>query len=273
MMFKKLFKQATSAPRRPARRLVHRKTLHARAASSRNEVDDYESEPEPSMKLSQAFIVVLILHVVAVAGIYGFNTLKEKPSAAKTAAAPPPVENASTEQAAASVPAPDTIAAPATTHQTHTVVPGDTLRRLATKFKTSVESLEKANNLTSTSIIKVGQVLIVGSTPLPAHAESSSVPAAPKADPTPAIVAKAPPVKPPLANKLPAPAPAAPKPLPAAAVAEAAPSSSGKVHVVAKGDNPYSIAKKFQVTQASLMKANNIDDPRKLQIGQKLVIP
>jgi LysM repeat protein len=73
-----------------------------------------------------------------------------------------------------------------------------------------------------------------------------------------------------LANKLPAPAPAAPKPLPAA---EAAPSSSGKVHVVAKGDNPYSIAKKFQVTQASLMKANNIDDPRKLQIGQKLVIP
>ena len=31
------------------------------------------------MKLSQAFVVVLVLHVVAVAGIYGFNQLKEKP--------------------------------------------------------------------------------------------------------------------------------------------------------------------------------------------------
>jgi LysM repeat protein len=43
--------------------------------------------------------------------------------------------------------------------------------------------------------------------------------------------------------------------------------------VVAKGDNPYSIAKKFKVTQDALMKANNIDDPRKLKIGQKLAIP
>ena len=72
-----LFKKTKPVVQRTNRRLVSRKRLHARAASSRDEVEEYESESEPSMKLSQAFIVVLILHVVAVGGIYGFNKLKE----------------------------------------------------------------------------------------------------------------------------------------------------------------------------------------------------
>ena len=80
-----IFKKNTTTPRRLARRLVARKTIHAQAASSRNEVEEYENESEPSMKLSQAFIVVLVLHVVAVAGVYGFNQLKEKPARPATA--------------------------------------------------------------------------------------------------------------------------------------------------------------------------------------------
>ncbi|MEA3188101.1 MAG: hypothetical protein QOD99_1931, partial [Chthoniobacter sp.] len=31
---------------------------------------------EPNMKLSSAFVVVLVLHVVAVGGIYAFNSIK-----------------------------------------------------------------------------------------------------------------------------------------------------------------------------------------------------
>jgi LysM repeat protein len=38
------------------------------------EFDDYG--PEPNMKLSHAFLVVLALHVVAVGGLYAFNTIK-----------------------------------------------------------------------------------------------------------------------------------------------------------------------------------------------------
>ena len=46
-----------------------------------------------------------------------------------------------------------------------------------------------------------------------------------------------------------------------------------KVYTVAKGDNPVNIAKKFKVSYDDLLSANHIDDPRKLKIGQKLIIP
>ena len=48
---------------------------------------------------------------------------------------------------------------------------------------------------------------------------------------------------------------------------------SGKVYVVAKGDNPVAIAKKLKVPYDDLLSINHIDDPHKLQIGQKLIIP
>jgi LysM repeat protein len=53
----------------------------------------------------------------------------------------------------------------------------------------------------------------------------------------------------------------------------AKPSDSGKVYVVAKGDNPVTIAKKLKVSYDELLDLNHISDPRKLQIGQKLLIP
>jgi LysM repeat protein len=48
---------------------------------------------------------------------------------------------------------------------------------------------------------------------------------------------------------------------------------SHKVYVVAKGDNPVSIAKKFKISYDDLIALNHIDDPRKLRVGQKLLIP
>ena len=50
-------------------------------------------------------------------------------------------------------------------------------------------------------------------------------------------------------------------------------SSSGKTYVVKKGDNPVGIAKKLKVSYSDLIAINHIDDPRKLKIGQKLVVP
>jgi LysM repeat protein len=54
---------------------------------------------------------------------------------------------------------------------------------------------------------------------------------------------------------------------------EKAPVSSGKFYTVVKGDNPVTIAKKLQVSYGNLITLNHIEDPRKLQIGQKLLIP
>jgi LysM repeat protein len=51
------------------------------------------------------------------------------------------------------------------------------------------------------------------------------------------------------------------------------PVSSGKTYVVKKGDKPVTIAKKLKVPYDDLMALNHIEDPRKLRIGQKLLIP
>lgn len=258
-----MFRKNKPTTRRTIRRIVPRKVLKARAASNQDEFDEYETEAEPGMKLSQAFFVVLLLHVLAVGGIYAFNQFKEKPEPPAAAAAepapasapsavdhsasapPPPVSKpAPSEPKTATVPKP--AETPAGKRETYTVVAGDTLRRIAVKFNTTVEALEKANNLSSASIIRTGQVLVVG--PASAAIEEKPAPAVAKEE----------------AKPVPAAPEVAPKP-------EA--QESGKTYTVAKGDNPYNIAKRFNTTQAALMKANNIDDPRKLQIGQKLTIP
>jgi len=50
-------------------------------------------------------------------------------------------------------------------------------------------------------------------------------------------------------------------------------SFSGKTYVVKKGDNPVGIAKKLKVSYNDLIALNHIEDARKLQIGQQLLVP
>ena len=51
------------------------------------------------------------------------------------------------------------------------------------------------------------------------------------------------------------------------------PPSSGKTYIVKKGDKPVTIAKKLNVAYDDLIALNHIEDPHKLQVGQKLLIP
>jgi LysM repeat protein len=51
------------------------------------------------------------------------------------------------------------------------------------------------------------------------------------------------------------------------------PPSSGKTYIVTKGDNPVTIAKRLKISYDDLIALNHIEDPHKLQIGQKLLIP
>lgn len=251
------------APKRTTGRVVQRKKLHARAASKANEIEDYEGESEPGMKLSQAFFVVLVLHVIAVGGIYGFSQFKEH-SKAKSAVKAEAIAAAQKVEA-------DTLAAknlpvvaekPATIPKTYTVVAGDTLKRIASKSNTSISNIEKLNELAPGAVLHVGQVLTVGSMLKTAETEKKPTTANTAG---PSIVAKAPPVK--VTESITA---------KTQAKTDAAPekeSSSKASYIVAKGDTPISIAKKLKVSQETLMKANNIDDPRKLKIGQTIKIP
>ena len=291
------------------------KTLHARAATGEKDFEEYEGESEPNMKFSHALIVVLLLHVLAVGGVFAFNALKgrhlapdrSKPASPQAVAAPAP-EPAAVPANKAAAPAHETartlLAAPAkapskalpeTAAATHTVVAGDTLTRIAAGNKTTVEAIEQANGLGSGSALRIGQTLKIpaktGASKAPAKQEA---PAAKTADAKTAAATKTSETKPATAAKTAEAKPAASavkhpevKPAPAAktqettAAAKPADSepakadapASDKSYTVAKGDNPYAIAKKLKVKYNDLIKANDIKDPTKLQIGQKLIIP
>jgi LysM repeat protein len=121
---------------------------------------------------------------------------------------------------------------------TYTVTRGDNLSSIAKKNKLSKADLASANNLKSTSVLRVGQKLIIPSR-------------TPKAE----------------AGAAPAPAAAA------APVAAEKPSGESSKHVVAPGETLGGIARKYGVKQGDIAVANNITDPRRIQPGQELVIP
>src|SRR4051812_37712878 len=154
---------------------------------------DYEEMSEPNMKLSRALLIVLVLHVVAVAGIIAFNAIKSRQ------AVMPPFS--STKPAAQN---------PATKAPAPSVAASDSAARPREESATTTKSLAKEERK---------------AIPVKPTAETS-----PKAD-----------------NK--------------------------KSYVVAKGDTPLSISHKFKVPFDDLLAANKIEDPHKLKIGQKLVIP
>ncbi len=176
-------------------KLLVRKKLRAstaRRSFSEPEEMDYEEMSEPNMKLSRALLIVLVLHVVAVAGIIAFNTIKSRQGA---------------------FPAPKTAAVPA-------------------KVETAPASAAKIDPSAAPAIAQTNS------------AKTSQAPGKIAKDET-QTAARALPVT----------------------------SESGNFYVIAKGDNPVKIAKKLKVSESELLAVNHIDDPRKLQIGQRLIVP
>jgi len=167
-------------------KLLQRKKLRATTArrSLAGPEMDYEEMSEPNMKLSRALLIVLVLHVVAVAGIVAFNAIKTRQGSPVAAA---PVVNKI-------APAGANNDAAAVVSKTDVTKPAHTLPK----------TLVKTDHLKKN---------------------------------------------------------------------EAGMADSGKTYVVAKGDNPVTIARKLKVSYDELLALNHIDDPRKLQIGQKLLVP
>lgn len=136
-------------------------------------------------------------------------------------------------------PAPETLSmAGDTTGNLYTVQSGDSLWKIARRQNVTVAAIKQANNLTSDAL-KIGQKLQI-----PAAATVNTV-----------------------------------------AAGIATPSSStwlepGKytengqtIHIVDVNETPAIIAKKYGVRTDDLMKANNITDARKINYGQRLIIP
>ena len=179
-------------------KLLTRKKLRAttarRALGVPDEMD-YEEMSEPNMKLSRALLIVLVLHVVAVAGIIAFNTIKTRQGPL------PPISSESVSAKVAPI----------------------------ASAKSERPTLVTATRSDESKVAKV---------PLkPVVKDDRKSDRAKPAENTPTK------------------------------------SDAPKTYVVAKGDNPVSIARKLKVPYDDLMAANHIDDPHKLQIGQKLIIP
>lgn len=252
--------------------------LRARAATvdeTYDDEEDYASEEEPNMKFTHALFVVLVLHIIAVGGVFAFNWMKTKqgPETAPLAKAPVAEKSAEPVAAKPEAPAKPVAAKPANldgwTGKTHTVEPGDTLTHIASIHKVSVGLIEKENEITSYSLLRVGQMLKIPGTEKAAKTETPKANTtkeaflATKVEPAPAKSAGTITAVSRNATETAAPKPAEVK----------TPAASGDVYVVAKGDNPYTIAKKFHVSYNELLSINGIKDATKVQVGQKLKIP
>jgi LysM repeat protein len=185
-------------PNFPGRRKKRLRAATARRSFGASAPVDYEEMSEPNMKLSRALLIVLVLHIVAVAGIIAFNAIKTRQASVASASAP----IITTESSSA----------------------GSKIKAVATAPKSAVAQ----KNVASRDETK------------PSHSPAKAV----AKDEHKSEHAKG---------------------------SENA--DSGRTYVVAKGDNPVTIAKKLKVSYDELIALNHIEDPRKLQIGQKLLIP
>jgi LysM repeat protein len=186
----RIIRKPVKAP--PKRRL--RASAHRVAAKYAD--DDYAAD-EPNVKLSRAFVVVLLLHVVAVGGIFAFSALKDRQSAAVAGKGDEGSESPSATEINAG--------------GAQGMAAKSGLKPISSEAQKLVDLSRTTGGTGSKSQNSSGRL------------EGNAEPA--------------------------------------------------RVYVVQRGDSPAGIAKKFKVSYATLLRTNNIEDPKKLQIGQKLVIP
>jgi len=182
--------------RKPLKVTPRKKLRAAAQRAAKHAEEDYASE-EPNVKLSRAFVVVLLLHIVAVGGIFAFSALKDHQNGSTVGKAEPNNQKAPSAQGSGAREA------------------GVAERSGGKTVPTEIQKLVDSSHISGGSSAKT---------------QNSSL-------------------------------------------APDGASESAKVYVVQKGDSPAGIAKKFKVNYADLLRTNNIEDPKKLQIGQKLVIP
>lgn len=233
------------------------------------------------MKVSKVVLIVVALHVLVIGGIIVFEgcsraksstpdmaanespagqqpdnmtpgapgaPANSMPSPQGPGAANPlaPANSVAGNEAVAPAPSAPA-AAPAPAAHTYVVKKGDSLWKIAKAENLTVGELSRANNLTKTSALKIGQKLSI---PVAAKAEKTSVATA-------SVV------------------PTSTDANGASATAAASPTAgadAGATYTVQSGDSLWKIARKQNVSVAALKQANNLSGDS-LKVGQKLHVP
>lgn len=276
-----------SVKRRPVKKGAFR-TLFANVARKKHRAATAAAAPMPEMEgdvpnlgIARALVVILIIHVVAIAGIFAHSHFFEN-DAAKAAAAEPELLEPAREQPAVAANLPQI----ATGEDFHIVKTGDTYEKIAMANGVEVADLRRANDNTALSadlILRIPARTIVatepeelirlrnGSAVLETPIETTVGSTLPVDDlrsaPMVETDAAAQLVRPNVTREVEAARPVEQAGAPAASAA------SGTKYTVKNGDTFWKIAKANGSTPEAVMKANRITDPRKLRAGMQLVIP
>jgi LysM repeat protein len=232
----------------------------------------------PNLGIARALVVILVIHVVAIAGIFAHSHWFEG-DAAKAAAAPK-------ELLEPAKPLPDSQAALqqiGEDDKPYMVGGGDSYATIAEAHGVTEEELRAANDnmeLRAGRILRIPPRSIVALEPaeLASLREGSAVIEAPVAAPAPVAavvdeIRSAPMVETAAAATPVKVRPGVSRPLEEAPTAAAAAATPSKSYTVKNGDTFWKIAQANGTTPDAIMKANRITDPRKLRAGMQLAIP
>jgi LysM repeat protein len=240
---------------------------------------DHELDDAHEGGIKKPLILVIALHIIAVAGLIVFakvNTYQATDTGTSAndfryteAVDPAAAEPAATEPVGVVVAPQPEPAAPARP-MTHTVDRGgQMLQSVARQYNVDLQDLARLNNLDSNGILRPGTILRLPrdanlAAPDPAANQDvrELMSNAPRARPTstPAELDGVPVMR---AEPVGAASTTTPKPSP----------NSGKSYTIKAGDTLTKIAGKNGTTVEALKKANNISDPTKIRVGQSLKIP
>jgi len=230
--------------------------LRARAATMHDAEDYDDYGPEPNMKLSHAFLVVLMLHVIAVGGLYAFNSMKAGKSTSGQASSKPNTATASASQKERTQESND---APKGGGGSGQKPPTEEKAPIVAKVAEAPKSVKSSGSETA----KVSQTK-------PEHAEkgliASSVGALKKVAGIGATAA--------CASKAVAQAPSTETTTNSgSAVAESPVEATSKTYTVRAGDTMTRISSSLGVAIPDLEKVNNLASNAVLQVGQVLKVP
>jgi LysM repeat protein len=274
-----------SVKRRPVKKGAVR-TLFAnvarkkhRAATAAAPMPEMEGDV-PNLGIARALVVILVIHVVAIAGIFAHSHFFEKEAATPAVASREQIEPTKPlRDSQASLPQVD-----GSSVEPHFVKAGETYEKIAMQYGVEVEALRAENQnmeLGADRILRIPARTIVAVEPeeLTRLRNGSAVleteVEVPVAELPVDALRDAPMVETEAAAVLVRPGVTRPAET-ARSVQQAGPaaaSASGKKYTVKSGDTFWKIAKANKTTPDAVMKANRISDPRKLQPGMQLVIP
>jgi LysM repeat protein len=272
-----------STKRLPVRKGVF-KRLHAVTNVKKQRVaatataEDLEGA-EAGRKITTGLVVIVAVHVVAIALFFIHHRFIEGRVAEPSAASKSSLLATSGPKMSSGAVV-DNLPRIAPGELSHLVGTGDTYAKIATFHGVEESALRAANNdvpLRSNLTLRVPPKTIVAKVPESVTELKANAPSSDRGRVEPDVTVDAPKAK--VVKAAAVSSAAAAKTEKASALktekpVESAPKTdSARSYTVQKGDNMWKISKRLKIDQDKLMKANGIEDARKLQIGMTLVVP